>query len=302
MKQVTINNGILSLTALDYGAVIQKLILHDKNGQPVNVVVGLEDAEDYLQDKISLGAVVGRFAGRISGGGFSLVKQRYELFQEKGVHLHGGREGFAKKFWKVQVNKNDHAPALIFSYLSPHLEEGYPGELKTQVTYTLKKNALHILHEAVTDRPTVVNLTNHSYFRLDDMATIDHYNLKLHCPSMLQTDQKLLPTGQLLEVEGTEFDFREEKRVESTRMDTPFVCENGNGLVGEVFSEKSGIRMRISSNQPAVVVYTPPGFPAICFETQNFPDAPNMPQFPSSVLMPGERYINSAIFEFDLVN
>ena len=302
LKQFTINNGILKLTALDYGAVIQKLILRDKNDQPVSVVVGLEDTKDYLQDKISLGAAIGRFAGRISGGGFSLGKQHFELFQEDGVHLHGGREGFAKKFWKVQELKNNEAPALVFSYLSPHLEEGYPGELKAKVTYTLKKNALHIVQEAITDRPTVVNLTNHSYYRLDDMANIDHYNLKLNCPSILQTDKKLLPTGKILEVEGTELDFRKEKRVGSIRMDTPFVCEKGNRLVGEVSSEISGIRMRVSSNQPAVVVYTPPGFPAICFENQNFPDAPNIPQFPSSVLQPGERYLNKAVFEFDLVN
>lgn len=302
MQQVTINNGRLSLTALNYGAVIQRLIVTDKVGQPVNVVVGLEHPEDYLNDRISLGATVGRFAGRISTGGFSIGNQRYELFEEDGVHLHGGKEGFARKYWKIQQAGNNEEPSLIFTYKSPHLEEGYPGELEVMVTYTLKKNALHITHEAASDQATVINLTNHSYFRLDDQETINDYHLKLNCQAILNTDRKLLPTGKITRVEGTELDFRRGKKIGVTRMDTPFVCESDNSLVGSVFSEKTGIRMRISSNQPAVVIYTPPDFPAICFETQNFPDAPNIPHFPSSVLVPGERYLNEAVFEFDLVN
>jgi len=302
LRQFTINNSALSLTALDYGAVIQKLMFRDKNSRTLNMVVSLSEPEDYLEDMISLGSTVGRYAGRISKGKFELDGNLYELYAEDGVHLHGGREGFGKKTWEVTEMADGDHPGLVFSYRSPHLEEGYPGRLEVSISYILVNNALHIEHRAVTDSATVVNLTNHSYFRLDERSNINHYRLKLSCDEMLETDEKLLPTGRILSVQGTDFDFRQPKEIGQVRMDTPFVCKPGMRDVGEVFSDKSGIRMRIRSNQPAVVVYTPPDFAAICFETQNFPDAPNIHAFPSSVLRPGETYFNSAIFEFDLVN
>ena len=302
MKQVTINNGSLSLTALNYGAVIQKLMVPDREARLVNVVVGLDHPEEYLKDKIALGASVGRFAGRISGGGFNLNDQRYELFQFKGIHLHGGKEGFAKKYWKLEEVREHKVPEVTFSYKSEHLEEGYPGELQVKVSYKLHKNGLGVHYEAVTDRPTIVNLTNHSYFVLDQSGHIDRHHLTLNCPAFLETDKRLLPTGKLLKVDGTELDFRQSRTIGEVRMDTPFVCERDQQYVGELFSEDSGIRMRIWSNQPAVVVYTPMDFPSICFETQNYPDAPNFRAFPTAVLNPGETYSNTTVFEFDLVN
>ncbi|MGB5236715.1 MAG: aldose epimerase family protein [Flavobacteriaceae bacterium] len=301
MKQFTIKNTELSLTALDYGAVIQKLMFRDKNGNWRNLVASLKDPEEYFSDKISLGATVGRFAGRISSGGFRIGNEHYKLFTENGVHLHGGKAGFGKKIWKVDKLDQSDCPSLQFSYLSRHLEEGYPGELKVIIRYTLKNNTLIIEHEAITDRPTIVNLTNHSYFRLDDRPDIDHYHLQLGCDTMLETDDKLMPTGKLIPTVGTDLDFRKVKKIRQVRMDTPFVCSSDNGYVGEVYSDTSGIRMRVTSNQPAVVVYTPPAFAAICFETQNYPDAPNIDTFPSSLLKPGETYLNKALFEFDLV-
>lgn len=302
MKQVTINNGILELTALNYGAVIQRLMVRDQNGQFTNVVAGLDNPSEYLSDQIALGASVGRFAGRISGGGFDLNGHHYELHQENGVHLHGGLEGFSKKYWQLTELKEGENPQLVFEYTSPHLEEGYPGELKVKVTYTLDGNALRIRYEANTDRTTVVNLTNHSYFRLDSEGDIGTHHLKLNCPYVLQTDDQLLPTGRLTSTEGTELDFSDGKKIGNVRMDTPFVCDQNQASVGEIFSPHSGIRMKIISNQPAVVIYTPPDFAAICFETQNFPDAPNYREFPSAILRPGESYLNSSVFEFDLVN
>ncbi len=301
MNQVTIKNRELSLTALDYGAVIQKLMFRDKNGRWLNMVASLDQPEDYLSDQISLGATVGRFAGRISGGGFRIGNEQYKLHTDNGVHLHGGRLGFGKKNWNLQKGSHNDHPWLLFSYHSPHLEEGYPGELKVTIRYTLKGNALIIEHRAVTDRPTVVNLTNHSYYRLDELQEIDHYKLKLGCDSMLQTDEKLLPTGKIIPTKGTDFDFHRTKKIGPLRLDTPFVCAMDDGYVGEVYSDFSGIRMKVTSNQPAVVIYTPPAFAAICFETQNYPDAPNIKSFPSSILKPGETYLNKAVFEFDLV-
>jgi aldose 1-epimerase len=301
LKQVTIKNSELSLTAIDYGAVIQKLMFRDKNGRWFNLVASLEDPEDYLSDEISLGAAVGRFAGRISGGGFRIGNEQFKLHTENGVHLHGGSIGFGKKTWKVKQAENNDHPCLLFSYQSPHLEEGYPGKLEVSIRYTLKDNALVIEHRAVTDKPTVVNLTNHSYYRLDELLEIDHYKLKLGCDSILETDEKLLPTGKIVPTKGSDFDFHRSKKIGQARMDTPFICNRPDGYVGEVSSDFSGIRMKVSSNQPAVVIYTPPEFAAICFETQNYPDAPNFKSFPSSILMPGETYFNKAVFEFDLV-
>ncbi len=302
MKQVTINNKILSLEVLNYGAVIQKLMVPDKNGELFDVVVGMEKPEDYLKDTISLGASIGRFAGRISGGGFELEGERYDLYCEDGVHLHGGREGFGRKYWEIIEVVKGESPRVVLGYISAHLEEGYPGELQVKVTYELHENALHITHEAETNKPTIVNLTNHSYFRLDDQPNIDKYRLTLNSSHILETDHKLLPSGNLLDIRDTASDFRKSKPIGSLRLDTPFVLGENSDYLGEVYSEHSGIRMKVTTNQPAAVIYTPPNFPAICFETQNFPDAPNHLQFPSSILQPGERYLNTAVFEFDLVN
>lgn len=302
MKQVTINNKILSLEVLNYGAVIQKLMVPDKNGELFDVVVGMDKPEDYLKDTISLGASIGRFAGRISGGGFELEGERYDLYHEDGVHLHGGREGFGRKYWEIIEVVKGESPRVVLGYISPHLEEGYPGELQVKVTYELHENALHITHEAETNKPTIVNLTNHSYFRLDDQPNIDKYRLTLNSSHILETDHKLLPSGNLLDIKGTASDFRKSKPIGRLRLDTPFVLSENSDYLGEVYSEHSGIRMKVTTNQPAAVIYTPPNFPAICFETQNFPDAPNHLQFPSSILQPGERYLNTAVFEFDLVN
>lgn len=299
MQQVTINNDFLSLKVLDYGARIQELMFRDKNGKWQNTVVALEEPEAYLKDDISLGACVGRFAGRISGGGFTLDRSFYPLYSEEGVHLHGGKEGFANKFWEITEVHQGADPYLKLVYHSPHLEEGYPGNLEVMVTYQLLQNTLKITHEAITDRPTILNLTNHSYFRLDDGISVSHYQLQLGSQEFLETHPNLLPTGELIDVKGSEFDFQTPKAIGETRFDTPLALMGD--FVSMVSSPISGIRMRVTTNQPAVVVFTPPWFAGICFETQNYPDAPNIASFPSPNLQPGERYINTSEFTFDLV-
>lgn len=299
MQQVIINNEYLSLKVLNYGARIQELLFRDKDGKWQNTVVGLEDEKAYLKDPISLGACVGRFAGRISGGGFTLDGKFYPLHTDSGVHLHGGREGFASKYWEISEVHQGPEPYVKLSYHSGHLEEGYPGNLNVSVTYQLRQNTLKITHEAETDRPTIVNLTNHSYFKLDESKEVKHYQLQLHSRQFLQTYPNLVPTGKLMEVQGTDFDFRKARAIGPTLFDTPFALRSSK--VSQVYSSKSGIRMQVTSNQPAVVVFTPPAFAAICFETQNYPDAPNIASFPSSQLLPGERYYNHSEFTFDLV-
>lgn len=301
MKQVTISNEFITLMVLDYGATIQKLLVKGKDGKYTNAVVGYNHPSRYRLDDNYLGCCVGRFAGRISKGGFELDREQFYLHQEDGVHLHGGKEGFHQKYWKIEEVKQKDDPFVKLSYVSKHLEEGYPGNLTVNVTYKLVNNALQIVHEAITDRSTVVNLTNHSYFKLDDSPYIDNYELQLNCPLVLEVEENLLPTGNQIPVRGTENDFLIPREIGVQRLDTPFVKDMGSEKVAELYSPKSGISMKVYTNQPAVIVYTPLDFPGICFETQNYPDAPNQPDFPNSVLRPGETYNNIAIYKFDLV-
>lgn len=301
MKQVTISNPFITLIVLDYGAIIQKLLVKDNEGRYTNVVVGYDYPSEYLSDTISLGACVGRYAGRISNGGFTLDRKNYSLHTEGGVHLHGGKEGFGKKYWRIEEVNHGDEPYVRLSYLSKHLEEGYPGNLKATVTYKISNNELHIIHEATTDFTTVVNLTNHSYFKLDSENIIDHYYLKLNCPEVVETNKNLLPTGKLIPVVGTKYDFLSEQQIGLTRLDTPFSTDDHSSFAAMLSSKKSGISMEVSTNQRGMVVYTPTGLPAICFETQNFPDAPNHDHFPSSILRPRETYRNASVFKFDLV-
>ena len=290
----------MTLMVLDYGATIQKLLVKDKDGNFVNVVVGYNHPSRYLLDDHVLGASVGRYAGRISKGGFELDRERFLLYQEEGVHLHGGKEGFHQKFWTIEEVNTDEHPFVKLKYESRHLEEGYPGNLTVTVTYRLMDNALQIIYEGVTDRSTVINLTNHSYFKLDQEPYIDNYDLQLNCPYRLELTENLLPTGNSIPVRTSEFDFLLLRKIGVQRLDTVFIKDGGSEQVGELHSSKSGIGMKVYSNQPAVVVYTPTDFPGICFENQNYPDAPNHADFPKSILRPSELYNNISIFKFEV--
>ncbi|SIQ39850.1 aldose epimerase family protein [Maribacter ulvicola] len=298
MKQVTISNNYLTLMVLDYGATIQKLLVKGEDGNYTNVVVGFNHPSRYRLDDNVLGASVGRYAGRISNGGFEIDRARYDLFQEDGVHLHGGKEGFHQKYWTIEEVDNSDKPFVKLTYLSKHLEEGYPGNLSVSVTYKLMNNALQVIYEGITDRSTVINLTNHSYFKLDENPYIDEYDLQLNCPYRVETKENLLPTGDIIPVRKTEYDFLLPRKIGVQRLDTIFVKDIGNEKVAEIHSKTSGINMKVYTNQPALVVYTPPDFPGICFEAQNYPDAPNQPDFPKSLLRPGDIYNNISIFKF----
>ncbi len=301
MKQVTINNKHITLIVLDYGAIIQKLLVKDKQGNPTNVVVGYNFPNKYLTDPYYLGACIGRYAGRISNSGFKIDREQFHLNSENGVHLHGGKDCLSRKYWKIEEVHKGEEPFVKLSCFSKHLEEGYPGNIKVTVTYKLVKNNLYITHEATTDRATVLNLTNHSYFKFDDELVVDDYELQMNCPEKLETYDNLLPTGALSSVQGTEYDFLKQRRIGSTRLDTPFSIDLSKEKAASVHSKKTGISMEVFTNQPALVVYTPLGFPAICFETQNYPDAPNHEHFPLSTVRPGETYKNISLFKFDLV-
>lgn len=301
MKQITISNEFITLIVLDYGAIIQKLLVKDKEGTYTNVVVGYNHPSRYRLDENYLGACVGRYAGRISKGQFVLDREKIFLHQENGVHLHGGKEGFNQKYWTIEEVSYKDNPFVKLSYKSKHLEEGYPGNLIVNITYKLVGDALQVVHEAVTDRSTVVNLTNHSYFKLDDSPYIDENELQLNCPYFVETDKNLLPTGNIVPVRGTDYDFLLPRDIGVKRLDTPFIKNIGSEKAAELYSKKSGISMKVYTNQPAMVIFTPLDFPGICFEAQNYPDAPNHEDFPSSVLRPSETYSNITIFKFDLV-
>jgi aldose 1-epimerase len=300
LNQITIKNSSITLTVLDYGAIIQKLIVNDKNGKPTNMVIGHDAPEDYLTDDMYLSACIGRYAGRIADGKFSLNGKEYTLFEENGIHLHGGKVGFNQKYFTIEeVNKSEE-PFIKLSYLSPDLEEGYPGNLKITVTYALINSSLKITHEATTDKTTVLNLTNHAYFKLDNETTVSNYNLELGCSRRLETNDKLLPSGNFLNVADTPHDFRITKKINQIKLDTPFEIDTNKTIAATVSSEASGITMQVKTNQPALIVYTPPVTGSICFETQNFPDAPNQKNFPSSKLDPGEKYFNESYFTFSV--
>ncbi len=307
-----VNSRNTELVILNFGATIFSLKI---NG--INVIVGPAKPETYLTDIYQtrgkyFGASVGRYAGRISKGGFELEGVKYSIFEKEGVHLHGGEFGFSYKFWEVREIKETQDPHVILEYVSPHLEEGYPGELRVQVKYTLTEaDEVKIEYTAQTDRKTIVNLTNHAYFNLNGGGDVDDHKLQINAEKYLETDAQNVPTGNLLNTVGTEFDFKNPAAIGEVLLDTVFSLTTAQKQVVLV-GDQSGISMEITTNQPAVVVYVPEDLPgdwkystetgaeraAICLETQKFPDAPHQPDFPSAILEPGQIYINSTLWKF----
>ena len=319
-----VNSKGMELEICNYGATIKALRVPNNNNELVNVVVGLDTAEDYISPKyreqnLFLGCTIGRYAGRISGGSFELEGKQYALESEDGVHLHGGHNGLDKRYWDVLSTKNGKSPSVQLALLSEHMDEGYPGNLKVTVEYELlESNALRILYKATTDQTTVLNLTNHAYYNLDGEGSVSEHFLQINSNKMLELDEKKLPTGKTLNCSKTNYDFVNKakiKKIMESGLDTVYVL-SPKPFSAALYSEKSGICMKVLSKQPAVVIYTPTEFPnmnfendtkyslfpAICFETQNFPDAPNNPHFPSCVLNPGETYLNETVLDFSTIS
>lgn len=299
LKQVTIKNTHLSLEALDYGAIIRKLQLRTADDSWVDLNVSLKSPKDYLNDPFAIGACVGRYAGRLSGGYLEVNGENFPLPNSDKITLHGGPRGFSKRYWNFHAVSESHEKSEVcLTYRSPHLEEGFPGNLEVKVTYTLSGSALIIRHEATTDRPTVVNLTNHTYFKIDSQPLISHYRFRLNASKIAETDSRLLPTGRILDVGDTKFDFQSERSLGELALDTPFLLESDAEFAARLTSVVSGIQMTVHTNQPGIIVYTPVSFAGICLETQNLPDAPRFSHFPDSRLNPGETYINESHFIF----
>lgn len=300
------------LEILNFGATIFSLKI---NG--INVIVGPARPEDYLTEVYHkrgkyFGATVGRHAGRISKGGFKLKDEKHSIFERDGVHLHGGEYGFTYKFWAIVERDEKKDPFVVLHYSSPDGEEGYPGNLKVQVKYTLsEEDEILIEYSAETDKETVVNLTNHAYFNLNGGGDVDDHKLQIPADQYLETDTQKVPTGKMLKTAGTEYDFRKPAAIGEIALDTTFKLKKDKKyflLKGNV----TGITLEVKTNQPGVVVYVPEDLPtdweysteigseraAICLETQKFPDAPHQSKFPSVVLNPGENYTNWTRWKF----
>ncbi len=315
---------------LDLGGIVTKLFAPDRRGSYADVVLGCDDVESCLQAPY-FGALIGRFGNRIGGGRFSLDGVSYQLETNDGDnHLHGGVTGFDKVLWKAEASEGEEGPTLKLRYRSPDGDAHYPGNLDVEVVYTLIANGLRIAYEAVTDAPTIVNLTNHSYFNLDghDAGSVLDHELRIDADRFTPVSAALIPTGELALVEGTPFDFRvqapigervdrtdDEQIVRGGGIDHNFVLNAAGTFArsAKVYAPVSGRTLEVWTDQLGVQIYTGnfldgsvvgkggtayPKRAAICLETQHFPDAPNQPAFPSVVLRPGETYCTTTEYRF----
>jgi len=315
-----INESGMQLKVINFGATITSLKIPSKNGGIVDVVLGFDNLEAYiksfdLESAPYLGATVGRFAGRINNGSFCLNGKTINLNKNNNNHsLHGGNIGFSQKIWKVKALNNGKNPSITLSYFSPDGEENYPGDLSVDLTYTLsEENELIIEYVATTSEDTIINLTHHSYFNLDGHnAAILDQELTIDSFGILETDNQNIPTGRLLNLENKAFDFSQAKKCPQN-IDNTFVLNKSMVENASLFSPKNNLKMSVYTNQPAVHVYVGGNcfnkikgkenadyhsLSGICFETQNFPDAPNHEHFPSPVLKKGAEYFHKTIYKF----
>ena len=309
------NGAGMEARVLDYGVTLQALIVPDRNGDPVDVALGYDTLEEYRQHRSFLGATVGRFANRIGKASFVLNGKEYKLAaNSKENHIHGGNVGFDKYIWNARMEEN----GVVFSMLSPDGDEGYPGNLQLQVTVSLTQAGLRLHYRAVSDQDTIVNFTNHSYFNLDGAGDIMAHRMQLQADLYTVNDADGLPTGQLLPVEGTPFDFRTEKAMGRDMVDGFSGYDNNMILTGNpaavVCSEASGIVMTMSTDQPGVQFYTANSLyqrtgkggaqygprSGFCLETQHYPDCIHHPDWPSCILRAGEVFESTTTYEFSV--
>lgn len=317
----------------NYGGIVNSLKAPDRNGKYEDVVLGYDNLDGYLKSSPYFGALIGRYGNRIAKGRFKLDGVEYKLAINNGVNaLHGGERGFDKRVWTArEIPATADGVGLELTYVSKDGEEGYPGTLTTKVTYTLTNdNELKINYEATTDKDTVLNLTNHSYFNLAGSGDILKHSVTLNADRYTPIDSGLIPTGELAPVKGTPFDFTTSHEI-GERIDTQgnqqltygkgydhnFVLnktsETGTSLAVTVTEPTTGRVMEVSTTQPGVQFYTGnvldgtitgkrgvvyakrTGF---CLETQHFPDSPNHPNFPTTTLKPGETYKQTTVYKF----
>ncbi len=319
-------NG-LKAEIMTYGGIVTKLQVPDRNGNFADIVLGFDTLDEYVKGHPYFGAIIGRYANRIAKGKFTLDGTEYTLATNNGRnHLHGGIKGFDKVVWNAKELKTEQAVGVELTYRSGDGEEGYPGNLSCTVSYTLTNdNELKISYEAETDKPTIINLTNHSYFNLagHDSGSILGHELMLNADRYTLADDELIPTGEIKPVKGTPLDFTKPmaigSRIGQTEggYDHNYVINNPDGsltLAASVYEPKTGRVLDAFTTQPGVQLYTG-GFldgskkgkgavynkyNGFCLETQHFPDSPNKPAFPSVVLKPGEKYTQLTVYKFSV--
>jgi aldose 1-epimerase len=323
----TLTNGKgLRVRIMTYGATVVSLETPDRAGRTADIILGFDTLDGYLAVNPYFGSIVGRYANRIAKGTFALDGVTYKLATNNGEnHLHGGVRGFDKVVWKAEPVMETGSVGVRLSYLSRDGEEGYPGNLSVTVVYTLTEaDQLKISYEASTDKPTPVNLTNHSYFNLAGQGEGDilGHELMINADAFTPVDAGLIPTGEILPVKGTAMDFTVLKPIGAQiaevkgGYDHNFVLRGGGGrleLAAEVYEPSTGRVMEIDTTEPGIQFYTGNfldgaitgkggksykqhyGF---CLETQHFPDSPNRPEFPSTVLRPGEKFSSLTVYRF----
>ena len=305
----TLERAGVRVRILSYGGIVQSVEVPDREGRTADVVLGFADLDGYLEHPGPyLGAFIGRYANRIAGARFELDGLTYALAANNAPNsLHGGEHGFDKRVWDLEP-AGEHGVRL--SRVSPHGEEGFPGRLEVSGTYALDESgALRISYEAVTDAPTLVNLTNHSYFNLAGSGNAGGHELRIDASRFTPVDADLIPTG-VEEVADTRFDFRAARKVGSG-YDHNFVLDKGITAgaveVAELYDPASGRVVTVSTTEPGLQLYTADHLPepfapgdGIALETQHFPDSPNRPEFPSTVLRPGEVYRSETVYGFSV--
>lgn len=322
----TLSNNTLKIKITNYGAIITAIDMPNKNGSIDNIVCGFDKLETYQSDEYLagypyFGAIIGRFGNRIAEGNLEIEGKTYEMAINNGPnHLHGGLEGFDKKLFDAEVIESPTEVGVKLNYLSPDGEENYPGNLKVTCIYTLNEaNDLGIQYYAETDKTTVVNLTNHTYFNLSGQKeNILNHELELHATKMTELVEQI-PTGKILPVVGTAYDFTSPKKINAEGLemgyDDNFVLDNEDGkliLAGILGEAKTGRKVEVYTTQPGIQVYTGywipeftidgkkkfGSFSGIALETQHYPDSVHHPKFPTTLLKPGETYDQKTICKF----
>lgn len=330
---LTLRNGNgIEMTVLTYGGIITSLKTPDRTGALDDIVLGFDDLKSYIEQSPYFGCLIGRYGNRIAKGRFTLDGKTYALATNNGAnHLHGGVKGWDKAVWNFDAFQRADGVGVILTHTSPDGDEGYPGTVKAKVTYTLTEtNQLIVDYEAQTDKTTVINLTQHSYFNLAGAkaATILDHELTLHASKFTPVDDTLIPTGQLAPVDGTPFDFRtataigaringtDEQLTRGKGYDHNYVLDRtGAGLAkaAEVVEPTTGRTMTVATTEPGIQFYSGnfldgtltgkggrvyPQRAGFCLETQHYPDSPNHPNFPTTQLTPGQTYATQTVFTF----
>jgi len=312
------SNGV-EVSISNLGAIIRSFIVPDRTGKPIDIVLGFDQMEHYadqtyLESNSYLGAIVGRYANRISNSIFELDSELYKLSSNHPPHqLHGGHEGFDRKVWKLESISNVPNAKLVLSYLSEDGEEGFPGNLRVKLSFELKEsNELIMQKEASTDKSTPINLTHHGYFNLNGSGTIEDHFVEIPASFYLGQHDDLVPNGEILTVNDTLYDFRSVKQISrvwdpKNGYDQSFILDKEYrewGKAAMAYSESSGIKLDVYTDEPTIQFYTGKhlnnkgvkggadysAYCGLCFETQHHTNAVNIPEFPSTILRPGELY------------